>query len=668
MTQGKILLVLNNPELGQLLERSALKPAGYDVLTVATKASTLEALKESKPDLIIIGDPLEDSYAIDLGSELIQSDPLTPVLLLANQHSDELLREALRAGFYDYLIPPLRPAEVLQSIQTAQKRRQTFEEWAQRESGQSAKSIQQQLNNLETLQAIGRQITSTLDLDQVLAAVVNAAVELTGAEEGSLLLYDESSADLYMRAERNIQAEFARTFRLPIHDSLAGQVMRTGEPVHINKSEPFKILTSYLVYALIFVPLVVHERVIGILGIANRKRGHNLSKEHITLLSALAGYAAVAIENARSYEQVEKERCKLETILTNTEEGIIVTDVEARLMLVNRAARQLFDLQNAKFTGKPIEEIIEHPDIIEMFGVDRRYQPFHTEISLGDGRVLNAQLTPIPDVGFVLVMQDITYLKELDQIKSDFVNTVSHDLRTPLTAILGYVELLDRVGPVNNQQAEFIRRIQISVNNITALINDLLDLGRIEAGFDSRKEVVPMYVMLRYAVDGVRTRALDKGQSLVLEADESLLPTIGNPIRLRQMLSNLIGNAIKYTQSEGEIRVRGHAEGGQMIIQVIDNGPGIPPSDQPYIFDKFYRGSNVVGDISGTGLGLAIVKSIVENHQGRIWVEFNARRRLNFHSRLTHCRERTIIQAEKSKIKRSIDGSALRLKSPPPGR
>ena len=100
-------------------------------------------------------------------------------------------------------------------------------------------------------------------------------------------------------------------------------------------------------------------------------------------------------------------------------------------------------------------------------------------------------------------MQDITYLKELDRINSDFVNTVSHDLRSPLTAILGYyrVELLDRVGPVNQQQSEFIRRVQFSVHNITALINDLLDLGRIEAGFDSRKEIIPPYIIIRYAIE-----------------------------------------------------------------------------------------------------------------------------------------------------------------------
>lgn len=247
--------------------------------------------------------------------------------------------------------------------------------------------------------------------------------------------------------------------------------------------------------------------------------------------------------------------------------------------------------------------------------------PTRAELTLEDGRVLNAQFTPISEIGMAVTMQDITHLKELDRIKSDFVHTVSHDLRSPLTAILGYVELLERVGPVNEQQREFIRRVHISVNNITSLINDLLDLGRIEAGFDARKEIMPFSAIVHYAVDGMRGRAEEKMQAMLLDVPDDLPEVLGNPARLRQMISNLIANAIKYTGQGGKIKIIARAEGEQIILQVIDTGPGIPPADQPYIFDKFYRASNIPSDTPGTGLGLAIVKSIVENHLGRIWVE-----------------------------------------------
>jgi len=218
-------------------------------------------------------------------------------------------------------------------------------------------------------------------------------------------------------------------------------------------------------------------------------------------------------------------------------------------------------------------------------------------------------------------MQDITYLKQIDRLKNEFVHTVSHDLRSPLTAILGYVDLLDRVGPVNDQQREFIHRVQNSVQSITALVNDLLELGRIEAGFDSQKEIVPLDGIIRFTLETLGGQISDKKLNLHLNLPDEIPQMRGNPIRLRQMLDNLIGNAIKYTPENGEITIDVEARNDQVIFRISDTGPGIPPSDQPHIFEKFYRASNVPKGVGGSGLGLAIVKSIVDNHQGRIWVD-----------------------------------------------
>jgi two-component system NtrC family sensor kinase len=188
-------------------------------------------------------------------------------------------------------------------------------------------------------------------------------------------------------------------------------------------------------------------------------------------------------------------------------------------------------------------------------------------------------------------------------------------------AILGYTELIERAGEVNNQQREFIRRVQISVEQITRLVTDLLDLGRIEAGLDITKENTPVTVLARYAVESLRGQADEKRLTMEVELPEGLPMVTGDPVRLRQMIGNLLENAIKYTPEEGVVRIEAEAEDDQVILRVIDTGPGIPPADQPYLFDRFYRASNVPEDTTGTGLGLSIVKSIVESHDGRIWVE-----------------------------------------------
>lgn len=313
---------------------------------------------------------------------------------------------------------------------------------------------------------------------------------------------------------------------------------------------------------------------------------------------------------------------KLDTIVESIADGVIILDEKASLLLVNPAARRAFGLwQDDAVIGKPIGDVITHPDLRALMKIDAGESLPHHEINFDDGRVLSAQYTPIPNIGAAITMQDITYLKQVDRLKNEFVHTVSHDLRSPLTAILGYVDLLERVGPVNDQQREFIQRVQASVESITSLVNDLLELGRIEAGLDSQKEMVPMEGIIRYTLDTLEGLINDKRLSLNLKLPPESPSMRGNPLRLRQMLDNLLGNAIKYTPENGEIIVEVEQQGDQVILRVTDNGPGIPPADQPHVFEKFYRASNVPKGVGGSGLGLAIVKSIVDNHHGRIWVE-----------------------------------------------
>ncbi len=621
MANEHILIVHANAEIARLIERSILRPAGYEVTFMSEAKAAAALVKASPPQLIILGDRLTDGDGLEFAAEILRRYPLLPIILLTTSHDETLALQALRAGLVDYLFPPLRTDDVTKAVAHGLQRAKTFSDWSLLEIRRHTKTLQNRVDGLETLHRIGRNVTALLDLDSILTAVVDSAVELTGAEEGSLLLLDENTGDLYMHAARNFQDDFVRKFRLPIHDSLAGQVLRTGKPIVIDAQSPQKIKTSYLVHTLIYVPMQVHGRLIGVLGVDNRQSGHPFNDGHVTLVSTLADYAAIAIENSHLYSRAEAERQRFETILTHVEDGVLVIDHDGKLLFVNPTVRTAFKLGDGNLVGKSVEEVFIHPELLELIGNEPRTEPTRGEINIEDGRVFNAMLTPIAEIGIAITMQDITHLKELDRIKSDFVNAVSHDLRSPLTAILGYIELIDRVGPLNETQREFVRRVQFSVSNITSLINDLLDLGRIEAGFDARKEIVPLAAIINYAAEGLRGRVTDKRQQLEIVIPDNLPTILGNPIRLRQMVANLLGNAIKYTPHGGKLAIHAQANGGQIILQVSDNGAGIPPSDQPYIFDKFYRASNVANEVAGTGLGLAIVKSIVEDHQGRIWVE-----------------------------------------------
>jgi PAS domain S-box-containing protein len=318
----------------------------------------------------------------------------------------------------------------------------------------------------------------------------------------------------------------------------------------------------------------------------------------------------------------EAERTRLEMVFNNIHDSVLILNHEKVILLANPAMCRAFGINGQAATGKPVLDVITHPDLLMLITRAETNDPYqYHEVSFPDGRVGNAQFNPIPGVGYALTMQDITYLKEVDRIRSEFVHTVSHDLRSPLTSVIGYTELVERAGPLNENQQEFVRRIQDSVQHITSLINDLLDLGSIEAGMDTHREFVQLEGILRYTVDMLQGQIKSKQLSVHTDIASSLPALRANPIRLRQVLDNVVGNAIKYSYPTGEIHISIRSEENQVILQVSDQGPGIPAGDQPHIFDKFYRGANISSDVEGSGLGLAIVKNIVEKLQGRIWVE-----------------------------------------------
>ncbi|HZY40901.1 MAG TPA: ATP-binding protein, partial [Anaerolineae bacterium] len=451
--------------------------------------------------------------------------------------------------------------------------------------------------------------------------VVSAAVHLSGAEEGALMLPDPASGVLFLRAHYNFTDDAIQNLRVKVTDALMSRVISGGRPIMLSGGEALKSQTVLSVKSILCVPLFVGERVTGVLTVGRRSASQPFSEHHVHLLSTLADSAAIAIENARLYWQADSERAKLDTILREIDDAVIVTDAETRLLLINNAARAAFGLTDGAL-GQPLTEAIPLKAVTDLFDQRKlRSQAWRADITLPDGRTLQGQLSVLSGIGYGAVLHDITRLKELDKIKSEFVSIVSHDLRTPLTVIRGYVELLPRVGPLNDQQREFVARVENSMTNMVALIGDLLDIGRIEAGVDWEMQPTALEPIVIDAVQELQAAAALKHHALTSEVDDlSLVP--GNARRLRQVVNNLVTNALKYTLDGGQIAVTAREDGDFVLLQVRDNGIGIALDDQRHVFDKFYRvRSEATEHIQGSGLGLSIVKAIVEKHSGRVWVE-----------------------------------------------
>ncbi|HEY4689347.1 MAG TPA: ATP-binding protein [Anaerolineae bacterium] len=613
MANERILVVDGSAESRVWLSEGVLRRAGYATAEAADLAEARSRIAAFQPDAIVLDAQPGAEDALALVRECSAS---IPTLVTTTRRSLDAVLSALKAGAFTVLIKPFEPEALTAALARALRTTQ-----AVRERDALRALADRQIQEFNALYSIAKTITALLDVDEILAQVVSAAVNLTRADEGSLLLVDADTGELYLRASKNLNEAAAHNLRIKIEDTLMGRVIQTGRPVMLGGDDLVKVRTAFLVKAILNVPMLVADRAIGVLSVDNQHSNRSFSEHDVHLLSTLADYAAIAIENARLYWAAESERKKLDTILRDTQDAVIVTDAELRLLLANKAARAVFQLEESAI-GAPLASVIGNPALLDLFDQSkRRGRTWRAEISLSDGSTLQGQLSELSGVGYGAVFQDISRLKELDRVKSEFISIVSHDLRTPLTTIRGYVELLARVGPLNEMQQDFVRRIERGTSNIVDLITDLLDVNRIEAGLDWEMESVDVSRVVTEAVESMQAELDAQQHTLVVDAPP-LSPIWGNGRRLAQVVTNLISNAIKYTPGTGRIEVRLQDDGNFVLLTVRDSGIGIAPDDQPRIFDKFYRvESDATEAIVGTGLGLSIVKTIVERHKGRVWVD-----------------------------------------------
>ena len=387
------------------------------------------------------------------------------------------------------------------------------------------------------------------------------------------------------------------------------------------------------IYALLF----VGERPLGALTVA-RTGPSEFEEADQRLLSTIANQVATAIENGLLYRQLKahaaslerrvaertveiaRQKERTEAILHSVADAVLVTNPQGGITLTNERARYLLDGQLCPEDREYLTSRVREWGLQAGEGVEEI-------VELGD-LALQARATPIseddPSLGAVVVLSDVSRLRELDRLKTRFVSNVSHELRTPISNIKLYLALLERGKP--EKRARYMEVLRQESTRLQTLIENLLDLSRLDAG---RTQVIPRPVNLQDLLANLIEvhRQTAAAKDLHLEAQFSKVPPAnGDRNQITQVLTNLIANAMSYTPSGGEITIQmgtAEAKGRQYVtIAVADTGIGIPPDELPHIFDRFFRGEHVrTLSVPGTGLGLAIVQEIVELHQGRIEVQ-----------------------------------------------
>ena len=369
------------------------------------------------------------------------------------------------------------------------------------------------------------------------------------------------------------------------------------------------------------VPMFGRHNLLGMLVLTNEQTKY-FTLDHLLLLQAITSQASIALENAQLYEKMSQEQQRLAAVLQSAADAILMFDADGSLSLVNPAGQKLFTDYEAKI-GQRLVSGAGYDSFLQLLDQTRLSNAsFSGEVVWPDKRVFSASVTPVQEGGCVVVLHDVTRFKELERVKDEFIAIASHDLRNPITSISGFSHLIKQAGPLNDSQHEFVQRIQGSAEHMSELVENMLDLAKMDLGAESKYEILDIASLLWEIADEFQPQAEAKRQLLTLGQTETNSKVKGDALKLRQALRNLIGNAIKYTPNGGTVTLSLEHKSNMVNINIKDTGYGIPTSDLPHVFDRFYRvRNNGHSDIEGNGLGLAIVKSIAEGHGGDVTVE-----------------------------------------------
>jgi signal transduction histidine kinase/HAMP domain-containing protein len=511
------------------------------------------------------------------------------------------------------------PLQVTGEDEVAQLRR-AFE--------QMRSSLQARLEEINRLLQVSQGVASSLEMQDAVKPVLEAILS-TGANSVRVVLSPSIVPDTFVELPSRFALGAAQDAYAHLDQQILDLAQSQEKIIIPNLSRSRELIFSASPsqpLALLAVGLRHENRYYGVVW-AGYEQPRKFSDSDVRFVTTLAGQAALAVANAHLYLNVEASRRQLEAILNSTPDPVIVTDHRDRLLLANFAAASALGagVEHTQ-SGVETEKVIKLKPLLNLLqGTTTGKQS--AEIVLGDKRTYLATASSVMvdgrQVGRVCIMRDVTHFKELDSMKSEFVATVSHDLRSPLTLMRGYATMLDTVGELNEQQQGYVKKIVTGVENMSRLVNNLLDLGRIEIGVGLQVENVSVLDIIERVTSALQLQATQKNIALTVELPKDMPHAVeADQALLHQAVYNLTENAIKYTPENGRVTLRTLSQADYLIFAIEDTGYGIPADDLPHLFEKFYRGKQrETRAQTGSGLGLAIVQSIAENHRGRVWVE-----------------------------------------------
>jgi len=628
--------------------------------------------------LLLAGDSLEDvrrSLDIEtimpearcfLGVPLFAGDEVIGVLAVRDDADPRAF------GHNDRRILSTVGAQLGVAIQSTRLFEQTLElaEVLDQRVRERTAELEEERHHISTLYQITTELATSLDMERLLSRALEMVAESVGATQGAILAVDAISDLLHFRARLGWPDQPAGDDQelapLRIDEGLAGWAIQNRQAViidNVQKDPRWLRLDAAddIPRAALVALIESSEDILGVLMLYSDQEGA-FRVDHMRLVSAAANQVANAMNNAELYslirDQAERlgallrqeqvEATKSGAILDSVADGVMVADADGQVIVFNSTAERILGLPARRVLNQPTSAVAglygagatRWADTVERWMTDpTAYRPgdfLEERITLEDDRVISVRLSLVhmgdQFLGTVSIFRDITREVEVDRLKSEFVATVSHELRTPMTSIKGYADLLllGAAGDISDQQQHFLETIKQNADRLSILVNDLLDISRIDQGrMELRFTLVDIKGVLEMVAEHVQGRSEDEKRPMnvvvELPGDESRA-VWGDYDKVARIVTNLADNAFSYTPDSGTITLGASfdAESGHAIVTVTDTGIGIPADVADRVFDRFVRGDKsqeLVMDTPGTGLGLSIVRELVEMHNGRIWFD-----------------------------------------------
>ncbi|MCB0195820.1 MAG: GAF domain-containing protein [Anaerolineae bacterium] len=493
----------------------------------------------------------------------------------------------------------------------------------------------QRLSEMSLLYTMAQKISSSLDLEDVLNMIVTSLRQAIGCRACCIFLLDETTQLLEIKAADGLKPQWREAAKLKLGEGAAGRAAAEGNPIYLadTHQDDSYVFFDKDVKSLLVVPLLAQGKIIGTINVDD-DRTHAFGSTQERLLTIAAAQAGITIENARLFTKISEEQQQMQAVIQYMADGLLLIDSQGTIITCNPPLAMMLGVSPLQIIGKNVKDPHLHPNLSRVtrpITNHARTGVLATEISIDapHPRALQVFSTPVTGdkkekFGEVRLIHDVTKERELDQLKDDFYSTISHELRTPLFSIQGFAQIMleeEELDPTT--QREFLETIQRQAQQLGEMVNNLLDLSKFDAGkMEFVREPIPLLNLLNQTVAKLQGFAHQKGINLVTGLPSHLPPITGDNDRLEHVLTNLIGNAIKFSEPGQLVTVTASELDTEVMIKVKDNGIGIPAEDLDRIFSRYYQATNrSERSAMGSGLGLHIAKKIIEGHAGKIWAE-----------------------------------------------